>query len=84
MYKELLYMYFDMYMLADERSLWKIEKSINKTITTKTNAFYFYLIIIKGKITKISAIYLYIQFQELLPFPHCVINLLIQRGVDNK
>lgn len=59
MYKELLYMYFDMYMQADERSLWKIEKSINKTITTKTNAFYFCLKIIKRKIAKISTFYIF-------------------------
>lgn len=59
MYKELLYMYFDMYMQAGERSLWKIEKSINKTITTKSNAFYLYLKIIKEKIAKISTFYIF-------------------------
>lgn len=68
MYKELLYMYFDMYMQADERSLWKIEKSINKTITTKTNALYLYLKIIKEKIAKISAIYIF-SFQVWFLFP---------------
>lgn len=45
-------MYLDMYMEADERSLWKIEKSINKTITTKPTALYFNLI------AQISAFYL--------------------------
>lgn len=68
MYKELLYMYFDMYMLAGERSLWKIEKSINKTITTKSNAFYLYLKMIKEKIAKISAIYIF-SFKNCFLFP---------------